>query len=87
MVKVQDIQASQLLKTWTMPDYNLAYEKYKERFADAGDFNFYFVGNIDEEKLVDYCETYLASLPGKGSNETYKVMDFRPLTGFSRKDY
>ena len=66
-------------------DYNLAYEKYKERFADAGDFNFYFVGNIDEEKLVDYCETYLASLPGKGSNETYNVMDFRPLTGSHEK--
>ena len=29
-------------------DYNLAYKKYLERFADAGDFNFYFVGNIFE---------------------------------------
>lgn len=66
-------------------DYGLAYEKYKERFADAGDFNFYFVGNIDEEKLVDYCETYLASLPSTGSNETYKVSDFRPLTGSHEK--
>ncbi len=66
-------------------DYNLAYEKYKERFADAGDFHFYFVGNIDEKKLVDYCETYLASLPGTGSNETYSVSDFRPLTGSHKK--
>lgn len=66
-------------------DYNLAYEKYKERFADAGDFHFYFVGNIDEDKLVDYCETYLASLPSLGSNETYKVSDFRPLTGSHKK--
>lgn len=62
-------------------DYDLAYKKYKERFADAGDFHFYFVGNIDEEKLTSLCETYLASLPGTGSNETYKVSDFRPLTG------
>ena len=66
-------------------DYNLAYEKYKERFADAGDFHFYFVGNVDEEKLVNLCETYLASLPGKGSNETYQVTDFRPLTGAHKK--
>ncbi|WP_178984798.1 M16 family metallopeptidase [Winogradskyella helgolandensis] len=66
-------------------DYNLAYEKYKERFADAGDFNFYFVGNIDETKLVELCETYLASLPSTGSNESYKVSDFRPLTGSHEK--
>jgi len=66
-------------------DYALAYEKYKERFADAGDFKFYFVGNIDEEKLVDYCETYIASLPGTGSNETYNVSEFRPLTGSHEK--
>ncbi|WP_179348673.1 M16 family metallopeptidase [Winogradskyella pacifica] len=66
-------------------DYNLAYEKYKERFADAGDFNFYFVGNIDETKLVELCETYLASLPSTESNESYNVSDFRPLTGSHEK--
>ncbi|SDS86363.1 M16 family metallopeptidase [Winogradskyella sediminis] len=66
-------------------DYSLAYEKYKERFADAGDFYFYFVGNIDENKLVELCETYLASLPSTGSNESYKVSDFRPLTGSHKK--
>ena len=38
-------------------DYDLAYKKYQERFADAGDFHFYFVGNIDEAKLIgmDLC--------------------------------
>ncbi|MGB3606934.1 MAG: insulinase family protein [Psychroserpens sp.] len=66
-------------------DYDLAYEKYKERFADAGDFHFYFVGNINEKKLVAYASTYLASLPGKGSNEMYEVSDFRPLTGQHEK--
>ena len=30
-------------------DYDLAYQKYHERFADAGDFNFYFVGNVNEK--------------------------------------
>ena len=66
-------------------DYDLAYEKYKERFADAGDFHFYFVGNIDEKQLVNLSETYLASLPGKNSNEMYEVDDFRPLTGMHEK--
>lgn len=62
-------------------DYDLAYEKYQERFADAGDFNFYFVGNIDEQKLQGYVEKYLASLPGKSSNEKPNFSTFRPLTG------
>jgi len=66
-------------------DYDLAYKKYQERFADAGDFHFYFVGNIDEAKLKDYATTYLASLPGKDSDEMYKVMDFRPITGSHKK--
>ncbi|WP_394750006.1 M16 family metallopeptidase [Spongiimicrobium salis] len=66
-------------------DYDLAYKKYQERFADAGDFNFYFVGNIDPAKLKEYAATYLASLPGKNSNESYKVSSFRPLSGSHEK--
>ncbi|CAM1340845.1 M16 family metallopeptidase [Tenacibaculum amylolyticum] len=66
-------------------DYNLAYKKYQERFADAGDFNFYFVGNIDEAKLTEFATTYIASLPGKNSNESYKVSTFRPLSGMHKK--
>ncbi|WP_288956213.1 insulinase family protein [uncultured Polaribacter sp.] len=62
-------------------DYNLAYAKYKERFADAGDFNFYFVGNIDERKLAEFSMKYIASLPGKNTKESYKVSDFRPIKG------
>jgi len=66
-------------------DYNLAYQKYQERFADAGDFNFYFVGNVDEKKLAEYATKYIAGLPGKNSNEKYKVTDFRPLSGSHTK--
>lgn len=67
-----------------MADYDLAYKKYQERFAGAGDFHFYFVGNIDEAKLKEYCETYLASLP-KGEKESYKTYDYRPLSGSHEK--
>lgn len=58
-------------------NYNLAYKKYQERFADAGDFNFYFVGNIDEEQLKLFSKKYLASLPTTNSNETFKPTVFR----------
>ena len=66
-------------------NYNLAYAKYKERFADAGDFNFYFVGNVDERKLAEYTMKYLANLPSKNSKENYKVSSFRPLSGSHTK--
>ena len=52
-------------------DYNLAYKKYQERFADAGDFHFYFVGNVDEAMVKDLAERYIASLPSTNSNEKY----------------
>ena len=58
-------------------DYDLAYEKYGERFADAGDFHFYVVGTFDEEKLVAYANQYLASLPGLNSKEAYVPTAFR----------
>ena len=38
-------------KTWGETDYTLAYNKYKERFANAADFEFYFVGNIDDKTV------------------------------------
>ena len=66
-------------------DYGLAYEKYKERFANAGDFNFYFVGNFDEEKLRKYAQQYLASLPGTKDKETFKDHGFRSLSGSHKK--
>ncbi len=48
-----------------------AYEIYKERFADAGDFTFFYVGNVDEATFRPLVETYLASLPTKGRKETW----------------
>ena len=48
---------------------NKAFEFYKERFADAGDFTFVFVGNYDDRIMEDMIKKYIASLPGKASNE------------------
>jgi zinc protease len=51
----------QLEKEWAYKDYKLAFDKYKERFANAGDFEFYFVGNIDEAQFENLIEKYYDS--------------------------
>ncbi len=43
--------------------YDRALEIYADRFADASDFSFYFIGNINEDSIRVYSEQYLATLP------------------------
>lgn len=50
-------------------NYERMLAMYKECMSNAGDFVFIFVGNFDEAKLRDCCETYLASLPSTGKIE------------------
>lgn len=52
-------------------DFDRSFEIFQERFADAGDFTVMFVGNFDNETIRPLIETYLASLPGKKSNEEF----------------
>ncbi|ADQ80655.1 peptidase M16 domain protein [Paludibacter propionicigenes WB4] len=44
-------------------DLDRAFDIYKDRFADASDFTFTFVGNLDLEKVKPLLEKYLGSLP------------------------
>jgi zinc protease len=44
-------------------DYHRMIEMYKERYKDASDFTFTFVGNIDLDSIRPYLEQYLATLP------------------------
>lgn len=60
---------------WNQTDYDAAFETYKNRFANAADFHFYFVGNIDEKTFENYCQTYIASLPSTGASE--KAIDLK----------
>jgi zinc protease len=62
-------------------DLDRSLEIYKERFADAGDFTFVFVGNIDMTTFKPMVETYIGSLPGIGSNEQAKDLKIRPPKG------
>jgi len=42
---------------------------YKNRFSDASDFKFFFVGNFDEDKITGMIQKYLGNLPSKGRKE------------------
>jgi zinc protease len=46
-----------------------AFSFYRNRFADASDFTFVLVGNVDTVAIKPLVETYLASLPGIGRAE------------------
>lgn len=66
---------------WSETDYKLAHQKYQERFANAADFNFYFVGNFDETTLQNHIKTYIASLPSSKKLENYKKHPVQFLKG------
>jgi zinc protease len=53
-------------------DLDKALSIYKDRFADASDFTFVFVGNVELERLQSLAETYLGSLPSKNRKEKWR---------------
>jgi zinc protease len=62
-----------------------AYAIYKDRFADAGDFTFVFVGNIEKDKLKPLVESYLASLPTKHRKEKWRDVGVHQPKGVQTK--
>jgi zinc protease len=54
---------------------------YKERFANAGDFTFLFVGSFNEETIKPLLEKYIGSLPATIKKENYKDLGIRPPLG------
>jgi len=52
-------------------DLNRAQELYDNRFEDAGDFTFLFVGNFKLESMLPLINQYLGSLPATGRDETW----------------
>ncbi len=53
-------------------DLNRAFDIYKERFADAGGYTFFFVGSFKPAELKALVETYIGSLPAKQTNPMWK---------------
>jgi zinc protease len=50
-------------------DYHRMIDMYKERYGDASDFIFTFVGNVDKDSIRPLLEQYLATLPSLGRKE------------------
>lgn len=63
-----------------------AFEIYKERFYDASDFTFVFVGSFDPAKIKPLLEKYLGSLPSKGRVETAKDLGIEIPNGVVEKN-
>lgn len=59
---------------------------YRDRFADASDFVFFFVGNFQPEKIKPYIEQYLASLPSLNRKESWRDVGMTPPKGVIRKE-
>ncbi|WP_183573603.1 M16 family metallopeptidase [Mucilaginibacter sp. X5P1] len=58
-----------------------AYHVYKERFADASNFTFTFVGSIDTNTIKPLLEKYLGSLPVTNQQEHAKDLNIHPPAG------
>jgi zinc protease len=59
---------------------------YKDRFADASDFTFVFVGSLDAAAMKPLVERYLGSLPSLHRKETWKDVGARPPAGLITRE-
>ncbi|MDT8325007.1 MAG: insulinase family protein, partial [Bacteroidota bacterium] len=67
-------------------DLETAFNFYTERFRDASDFTFFFVGNFSPEELKPMVETWLGALPVTNRKESWKDPGVRPPKGVIKKE-
>ncbi|MCI2081972.1 MAG: insulinase family protein [Bacteroidales bacterium] len=56
----------------TMDDYYACFDYISGRFRNASNFTFIFTGDIDVEKLKEFCGTYIATLPADGARNNWE---------------
>jgi len=66
-------------------DLGRAMAFYQDRFADASDFTFVFVGSFDLDRMRPLVSTYLGGLPAIGRHETWRDVGIAPPSGVIRK--
>ncbi|HWT81412.1 MAG TPA: insulinase family protein, partial [Candidatus Methylomirabilis sp.] len=66
-------------------DLEKSFAFYRDRFADASDFTFVFVGNLDLEAIRPLVCRYLASLPSLRRTETWKDWRVTPPEGVVKR--
>lgn len=54
---------------------------YTDRFSNIADFTFFFVGDIDEDQLVNYASRYLGSVKSSEQLETVVDHNMHPADG------
>lgn len=65
-------------------DPHIALDIYRQRFANASDFTFIFVGNFQPETLRPLVETYVGGLPGTGDQESWRNIGVEEPEGVVR---
>lgn len=68
-------------------DYERVMEMYKDRFKDASDFTFIFVGNIDPDKVKPLIQEYLGALPATNRKETFRDNKIGKRKGIYKNEF
>ena len=83
----QDHPRARLMTAETVDKMNLdkSFAFYKDRFSDASDFTFVFVGSFDLDAMKPLVTQYLAALPATHRKETWKDLGIKKPTGVIEK--
>ena len=57
----------------------------RERFSDASDFKFFFVGNLDFESLKPMIEKYIGAIPSSYKKENWRDLNIKAPEGVIEK--
>lgn len=68
-------------------DLTQSYMNYMDRFMEASDFTFLFVGNFDPEKIKPWVEQYIGGLPGMNRVEKPKDLGISAPEGVVKKSF
>jgi zinc protease len=66
-------------------DARAAFDFFGDRFADASDFTFVFVGNLDVEAIRPLVQRWLGGLPSTRRADSWRDTGVRPPTGVVEK--
>jgi zinc protease len=67
-------------------DLETSFVFYRERFMDASDFTFFFVGNFEPSGIRPLLQRYLGGLPGLNRSETWQDIGITPPKGVINKE-
>lgn len=67
-------------------DLDKCFNVYQNRFADASDFTFFFVGNFELAEMRPLVEKYLGGLPDKNREETWHDVGIEKPEGIVKKE-